>query len=101
MFVDRVGTSDQGNTYNGTIVLKPAMDGSFTGWSFDDWGMVGSYTGTVKNNVISVSGKSDWGTEQREITINGSAMEHKITWTMKGADGKDMTNSMTINYKKQ
>ncbi|HJY64424.1 MAG TPA: hypothetical protein VJ455_09735, partial [Ignavibacteria bacterium] len=74
---------------------------NFTGWAFDDWGMVTTYTGTAKDNHLSVNGKSDWGTENREITINGNTMEHKMTWTMKDKDGKDMTNSMTINYKKQ
>jgi len=63
--------------------------------------MVTTYTGTAKDNHLSVNGKSDWGTENREITINGNTMEHKMTWTMKDKDGKDMTNSMTINYKKQ
>jgi len=101
MYIDITGKSDKGETYTGTIIIKPGMDGSFTGWSFDDWGMVGSYSGTAKDNHLSVAGKSDWGTENREITINGNTMEQKITWVMKGPDGKDMTNSLTINYKKQ
>ena len=101
MFVDIQGSNDKGQTYNGTIIIKPGKDDSFTGWAFDDWGSVTTYSGTAKGNKISLTGKSDWGTETREITINGDKMEHKVTMTMVGTDGKDMTFNQTITYKKQ
>jgi hypothetical protein len=95
MFVDISGKDDKGETYNGTVVMKPNMDGTFTGWAFDDWGTVATYTGTSKGNTITVNGKSDWGLRQGN-EINGNTMVHKVSWTMKDKDGKDMVMNQTI-----
>jgi uncharacterized protein YneF (UPF0154 family) len=101
MFIDITGTDDKNNTYTATVVMTSDKDGNLTGWSFDDWGMVSTYTGKSNGNKVTVTGKSSFGTETREIEINGNTMVHKVTWTMKGKDGKDMTQNMTITYNKQ
>lgn len=101
MFIDLAGSDDKGSTYNGTIVMKVANDGSLTGWSFDDWGQVGTYTGKSSGNKITINGKTDWGTEVREIEVNGNKMVHKLTINMKGPDGKDMVMNQTITYNKK
>lgn len=101
MYIDLEGADDKGVTFKGHIVMKIGADGTLTGWSFDDWGQVGTYTGTAKGNKITVNGKSDMGTDVREIEINGNKMTHKVTMTMKGPDGKDMTMTQTINYNKK
>ncbi|NOS85657.1 MAG: hypothetical protein HOP31_10995 [Ignavibacteria bacterium] len=101
MYIDLDGKDDKGMTYAGHIVLKLNQDGTLTGWSFDDWGMVGTYTGTSSGNKISVSGKSDMGSDKRDIEINGNTMVHKFEMTMKGPDGKDMTMTQTITYHKK
>jgi hypothetical protein len=101
MFIDLSAKDDKGETYNGTIVMKLKSDGTFTGWSFDDWGMVVNYTGSTNGNKVTVNGTSDWGSEVREIEINGNSMVHNISWKMKGADGKETESKMTINYTKK
>jgi hypothetical protein len=101
MFIDLTGYDDKGSTYNGTIVMKLNSDGTFTGWSFDDWGQVGTYTGVAKGNKITANGKTDWGTETREIEINGNKMVHKLTINMRGPDGKDVITNQTITYNKK
>ncbi len=101
MFIDLVGTDDKGNSYNGTVIMKPNNDGTFTGWSFDDWAQVGTYTGSANGNKITVNGKTEYGTETREIEVNGNKMVHKITFTMKGPDGKDVVTTTTVNYNKK
>jgi hypothetical protein len=101
MYVDIDGADDKGMTYKGHIVMKLNADGSITGWSFDDWGQVGTYSGTTKGNKITVNGTSEMGTETREIEINGNTMTHKLTMNMKGPDGKDMTMTQTITYNKK
>jgi hypothetical protein len=99
--IEITGKNDKGESYNGIIMMKPQSDGSFTGWAFDDWGSVTTYTGNAKDNKISVTGKSEWATETREIEINGNTMVHKMSWTMKDKDGKDMNMNQTITYHKQ
>jgi hypothetical protein len=99
MFIDISGGGK--STYNATVILKVNSDGTFTGWSFDDWGFLHTYTGTASGNKVSVSGKGDAGTEQRDIEINGNKMTQKVTFNMKGPDGKDMVMNMTINYNKK
>ena len=101
MYIDLEGADDKGVTFKGHIVMKINADGSLTGWSFDDWGQVGTYSGSSSGNKMTVNGKSDMGTDVREIEINGNKMTHKVTMTMKGADGKDMTMTQTINYNKK
>ena len=102
LFIDINGKSSKGETYTATVVMVPNKDGSFTGWGFDDWGSITNYTGkTLSDNKITVTGTSSWGTETREITIDGDKMTHDITFTMKGQDGKDMTMKMTVNYNRK
>jgi hypothetical protein len=102
MFIDIKGKNTAGETYTGTIVMKPEQDGTIKGWAFDDWGSVSTYTGKVlADNKLTVTGTSSWGTETREIEINGNKMVHNLTMTMKGKDGKEMTMKMVINYNKK
>ncbi|HEY3249828.1 MAG TPA: hypothetical protein VGK25_01790, partial [Ignavibacteria bacterium] len=95
------GSNDKSETYTATIVMTQDKDGNLTGWSFDDWGMVATYTGKANGNKANVIGKSAWGTETRDIEINGNIMTHKVSWTMKDKDGKDMTMNQTVTYHKQ
>ena len=101
MFVDITSVDDKGQSYTGTIIMKSDASGNLTGWSFDNWGTAGTYTGKSNRNKITVTGKSYWVTESREIKINGNTMVHKISMTMMGKDGKEMNMNSTITYRKQ
>lgn len=100
MFIILDSKTDKGMSYTATIIMSADKDGNVKGWSFDDWGSAGTYTGKTDGNKMTVTGKSDYGTETRDITIDGNSMVHKITWNMKGPDGKDMTMEQSINYKR-
>lgn len=101
MVIDLTGKDNKGTTYTGMIVIVPKSDGTFTGYGFDDWGGVSNATGKADGNKIHVETTSAWGSETRDIEINGSSMTHKVNWTMKDKDGKDMTQNLTVNYKKK
>jgi hypothetical protein len=101
MFIDIGGKDDKGNTYSGTIVIVPGNTGSFTGFGFDDWGGVTTYTGKADGNKIHVEGKSSWGTEVRDIEIGGKTMTHVATWTMKDKEGKEVVQKETVVFKKK
>jgi hypothetical protein len=101
MFIDLSGKDNNGQTYSGTIIIAPMKDGTFSGYGFDDWGGVTTATGKADGNKIHVESKSMWGTEVRDIEINGNTMTHKVAWTMKDKEGKDMSQNMTINYHKK
>ena len=101
MFIEITGSNDKNLTFSGTVIMTSDKDGNLTGWGFDDWGGVWNYTGKSNSNKVTITGKGAMGTELREIEINGNTAVHKITWTMNGQDGKDMTNTMTITYNKQ
>jgi hypothetical protein len=64
-------------------------------------GEVKQHIPDAKGNKITVSGKSDWGSDVREIEINGNTMVHKVSMTMKGQDGKDFTTNCSITYHKK
>lgn len=101
MYIDLEGSDQNGVTFHGHIVVKLNTDGTITGWSFDDWGMVGTYTGSTGGNKMTINGKSDMGTDVRNIEINGNTMVHNFAMTMKGPDGKDMIINQTITYHKK
>lgn len=100
MFIDVEGKDDRGFNYTATIIMKLNSDGTFTGWSFDDYGKMKTYSGTATGNKISVSGKSEMGSESREIEINGNTMIHKLHVTFPVKDGKEETIDETITYHK-
>lgn len=101
MFIDINDKDDKGNTYSGVVVIVPSADGSFTGYGFDEWGGASTISGKTDGNKIHAETKSLWGASTRDIEINGNTMVHKISWTMKGQDGKDMSQNITINYTKK
>jgi len=102
MVIDISSKSSDGVTYTGTLYMNVDKDGNLKGWGFGDFGGVTTYTGkTIGDNKISVTGINEkGGTEQREIEITGNKMVHNVSFTMKGADGKDMTANMTITFNK-
>jgi hypothetical protein len=95
------GKDETGYTYKSKVILQIAKDGSFTGWSFDDWGKVGNYTGTAIGNKITVTGKKENSTDNREFEINGNTMTLKLAVNMKWLDGQEKTINQTITYHKQ
>jgi hypothetical protein len=101
MFIEINAKDDKGQTYTATIVIVPKSDGNWTGYGFDDWGGVSTMTGKADGNKIHVESKSAWGSETRDIEINGSSMTHKLNWTMKDKEGKDISDKLTITYKKK
>ncbi|MEO8513603.1 MAG: hypothetical protein ABI543_08590 [Ignavibacteria bacterium] len=101
MFIDVNGKDETGFTYNALIVMKVNSDGTLTGYSFDDWGKIGTYTGTASGNKINVKGTKEMVADTREIEINGNKMTTKVTFSFKDKDGKDMFVSQTINYNKK
>jgi hypothetical protein len=101
MFIDLNGSDDKGHSFTGGVFITADKDGNITGWGFDDWGGVTTYTGKSDGNKVTVNGKGAMGTETRVITINGNTMVHESSMTMAGKDGKDMTMKLTITYHKQ
>ena len=56
MIIDISSVDEKGQSYTGTIIMKSDADGNLTGWSFDNWGMAGTYTGkSSKNKFIFTS----------------------------------------------
>ena len=102
MVIDASSTSTEGVTYTGTLFITVDKSGNINGWGFGDFGGVTTYTGkTEGDNKISVTGVSEkGGTETRDIVITGDKMVHNVSFTMKGADGKDMTAKMVITFNK-
>ena len=101
MFIDLSGSDDKNHSYTGTIVMKSDKDGNLSGWAFDDWGIVASYTGKAAGNKVTVTGTSPMGSETREIEINGNTMIHRVSSMMKDKDGKDFVLKTDVTYHKQ
>ncbi len=101
MMINIDGKDETGFTYKGLIVVKVGSDGSITGWSYDDWGKTGTYSGKASGNKISVTGTKDGGSDSREIEINGNKMTNKVTFNFKDKEGKDVSISKTINLNKK
>ncbi len=104
MEIDVHSTSDKGFVYDALGIIAPTAEGPMTGWFFDVFGKdgIGNYTGKYDGSKVTLTGTGNWGTEMREITINGNTMIHNITYKMKGADGNYMPDEkMTITYHKK
>ena len=101
MVIDVSSRSSDGVTFTATLFMNVDKDGNIKGWGFNEFGGVETYTGkTDGDSKISVSGKSDNGTDQRDIEITGDKMVHNVTFTFKGKDGKDVVNKLTVTYNK-
>ncbi len=100
--VKSVATS--GFVYEALIMIAPIGDGTIQGWAFDVFGEKGitTYTGTWQDNTVYVFGKSSWGTESRNISMEGNVMIHNVIFKMKDANGKDMPDeTLAITYNKK
>lgn len=99
-----VKSTGTGFTYESLVIIAPSADGSFTGWSYDIFGKnaITTYTGTSKDNQMFMTGTSSWGSEIRNITMEGNVMIANVSFKMKDANGKEMpemTNTITYNKK--
>lgn len=96
--------ADNGFEYNALVIMAPSADGTMTGTGYDIFGKnaITNYTSTSKDNTIYMSGVSSWGTETRNITMDGNIMTQNVIMNMKGADGKEMPEmSMSISYNRK
>lgn len=103
MEIDVKGTG-QGFTYEAKGIIAPSADGTLTGWFFDIFGKdgIGNYTGTANGTSVNLLGSGNWGTEKRNITIDGDTMIHDVTFNFKDPSGKDTPPmTMVIKYKKK
>ncbi len=104
MEIDIAGTGDNGFTYQGMGIITPSSDGSVTGTFYDIFGKdaIMTYTGTAKGSNVYLTGTSNWGTESRDISIDGNTMIHTVTVTMKDPSGKEMApETVVIKYHKK
>jgi len=101
MFIEINAVSDKSQTYTANIYIAPDKDGNWKGVGFDEWGGITTMTGKTNGNKISAISKSDYGSETREIEINGNTMVHNISMTMKGKDGADVPMKLMVTYHKQ
>lgn len=103
MEVDIKGKDDKGFVYEAKGIIAPSSDGSLTGWFFDIFGKdaISNYTGTTKGTKVSLVGTANWGTEKRDISIDGNTMIHTVTVTMKDASGDEVQQTAVITYKKK
>ncbi len=104
MQVDVKSTGGNGFVYEAHIIIAPSNDGTFTGWAFDIFGKnaVTSYTGTYEGNQMFVTGTSNWGSEIRNITMEGNVMLANVSFKMKDANGKEMPEmNASITYNKK
>lgn len=104
MQINVKSTGANGFVYEALIIIAPSTDGTFTGWSYDIFGKnaISSYTGTSKDNQMFITGTSSWGSEIRNITMEGNVMIANVSFKMKDANGKEMpemTNTITYNKK--
>lgn len=96
--------SDKGFTYEAIVMIAPSKDGSVEGWSYDIFGKnsITHYTGTWRDDNIYLTGTSSWGTEIRNIAMQGDIMLQVVTYKMKDANGKEMPpQTMEIIYNKK
>jgi hypothetical protein len=101
MYIELSAVSDKSQTKNAIIYIAVNKDGSWKGWGLNEWGYTSTMTATANGNKISATTQSgDWGSEIREIEINGNTMVHNINWNIK-KDGKDMAIKQTVTYHKQ
>ncbi len=101
LVIEVSAVSDKSQTYNGTIYITPDKDGNWKGVEFDEWGGITPMTGKANGNKITSTSKSDYGSETREIEINGNTMIHNISMSMKGKDGADIPMKLMVTYHKQ
>ncbi|HMQ70015.1 MAG TPA: hypothetical protein PKA90_13550 [Ignavibacteria bacterium] len=95
---------ENGFDYEGLVILAPSDDGTMTGTGYDIFGKNGitTYTSTSEGNTVYMTGKSIWGSETRNITMDGNIMTHSVIYNMMGQDGKEMPPmSMSISYNKK
>lgn len=104
MQINVKSTGANGFVYEALIIIAPSTDGTFTGWSYDIFGKnaISSYTGTSKDNQMFITGTSSWGSEIRNITMEGNVMIANVSFKMKDANGKEMPEmTYTITYNKK
>jgi hypothetical protein len=95
---------ENGFDYEALVIMAPSEDGTMTGTGYDIFGKnaVSSYTGTSEGNTVYLTGKSSWGSETRNMTVDGNIMTQNVVFNMVGQDGKEMPPmSMTISLNKK
>ena len=102
MVVEVNATMGDGSNYTATIFCTLDGEGNVKAWAFDTWGYYGrmDYTGSVKGNVMTLSGSNEFTSESRVITIEKDKMIHNVDFTLKLPTG-EMTESMEITYNRK
>jgi len=101
MLINVDGKDETGFTYKALVVVQVNPDGTLNGWSFDDWGKVGTYVGTTSGNTMTVNGTKEGNNDSRVMEVTGSKMTTKVTFNFKEKEGKQISESKTITLNKK
>lgn len=101
MLINVDGKDETGFTYKALVVVQVNPDGTLNGWSFDDWGKVGTYVGTTSGNTMTVNGTKEGNNDSRVMEVTGNKMTTKVTFNFKDKEGKQISESKTITLNKK
>ena len=102
MVVEVDATMSDGNDYTATIYCTLDGEGNVKAWAYDDWGYYGrmDYTGSVKGNVMTLTGSNDFVSETRIMTFEENKMIHNVDFTLKLPTG-EMNEKLEITYNRK
>ena len=94
---------DQGMSYESVGYMTMDKDKNTKIWFFDNWGYEGAteFSGKIEGNISTMEGGNKWMKSKGKMTIEKGVMTNEITYTMPGAEGKEVTQDMKIIYRKK
>ena len=96
-------TSDKGMSYESVGYMTADKEGNTKTYFFDNWGMEGimEFTGKIEGSTSTMEGGNKWMKSKGKMIMEKGVMVNEMTFTMPGADGKDVTQDMKITYKRK
>jgi hypothetical protein len=95
--------SDQGMIYESVGYMTMDKDKNTKLIFFDNWGYEGisEFTGKIEGNTATMEGGNNWMKSKGKMIVENNLMVNEMSFTMPGADGKEVTQDMKVVYKKK
>ena len=93
----------KGFTFKSMALMTANKEGNYKQWTFDDFGVMdaGFFEGKIDGNILKIKGGTTTSSASIVLTMDGNVMTEDVTFNQENEQGKEVTITIKVTYRKR